>query len=73
MGIRVPEQVAIVGYDDDPWAPYLDVPLTTVLHPTDRLCEEAMRLLSDRLEGEGGRWRRVTLNPELVVRQSSRR
>jgi len=72
-GVRVPEEVALVGFDNDPWTAYLDVPLTTVAHPIERLCAEAIRMLRTRLDGDAGPWRRVTLSPELVVRRSSQR
>jgi len=71
--VRVPQDVALVGFDSDPWTAYLDVPLTTVAHPIERLCAEAIRMLRTRLDGDAGPWRRATLSPELVVRRSSQR
>jgi len=73
MGPRVPEDVAIVGFNDNPWAGRLPVPLTTVAQPVDELCQTAKQLLHQRLEGWEAPWQRVTLTPRLTVRESSGR
>jgi len=72
QGVRVPEDLAIVGYDDIPFAACARVPLTTVAIPMRRLGELAAEILFDRLDGTGGpEPRQVLLQPELVVRASS--
>lgn len=70
-GLRVPEDIALVGYDDIAYAPYLGVPLTTVRQQTQRMAETAAKLLLDRFEGAEMAPRRVVLAPELIVRRSS--
>jgi DNA-binding LacI/PurR family transcriptional regulator len=70
-GLRVPEDVSLVGHDDILYAPYLQVPLTTVAQPTRELGEAAARLLIDRLRGDDGPPRRIVLQPRLVVRAST--
>ncbi len=71
-GLRVPEDIAVVGYDDIPYAACAQVPLTTVAIPMRRMGELAAEILFDRLDGAGPsepRW--VLLLPELVIRASS--
>jgi len=70
-GLRVPEDVSLVGHDDILYAPYLQVPLTTVAQPTRELGEAAARLLIERLRGDDGPPRRIVLQPRLVVRAST--
>lgn len=71
-GLRVPEDIAVVGYDDIPYAAYAQVPLTTVAIPMRRMGELAAEILFDRLDGVGPSERRqVLLPPELVIRASS--
>jgi LacI family transcriptional regulator len=71
-GVRVPEEIAVVGYDDIPFAACTQVPLTTVAVPMRRMGELAAEILFDRLDGVGpGEPRQVLLPPELVVRVSS--
>lgn len=70
-GYRVPEDVALVGYDDIVYAPYLHVPLTTVAQPTEEMGITAARLLLERLAGAEAPPRRVVLAPELIARASS--
>ncbi|NJP69190.1 LacI family DNA-binding transcriptional regulator [Streptomyces spiramenti] len=77
-GVRVPEDVALVGYDDIEFAAAAAVPLTSVRQPADRLGRVAVRLLAEEAGGGGDgpltghRHRAVVLRPELVVRGSSR-
>jgi len=48
-GIKVPEEVAIVGFDGIEEGQYLDTPLTTVRLPAETMGREALRLLIDRI------------------------
>lgn len=69
-GISVPEEMAVVGFDDIPLAAYVDPPLTTVRLPAYELGREAARLLLAIVErGEAPR-QRVLLETSLVVRLS---
>ncbi|MFI0238700.1 LacI family DNA-binding transcriptional regulator [Streptomyces sp. NPDC016845] len=76
-GVRVPEDVAIVGYDDIEFAAAAAVPLTSVRQPAVTMGALAAGLLleeiaaADRPEGAAHEHRRVVLQPELVVRGSS--
>jgi DNA-binding LacI/PurR family transcriptional regulator len=69
-GLRVPQDVAVVGFDDAPWTPWLDPPLTTVAQPAYELGRRAAELLLARLEEPGGPPRSVVLEARLVVRDS---
>jgi len=71
-GVRVPEDIAVVGYDDIPFAACARVPLTTVAIPMRRMGELAAEILFDRLDGVAGTEpRQILLQPELVLRRSS--
>ena len=70
--VAVPEQMAIVGYDDIEFASAAAVPLTSVRQPAvamGRLAAEM--LLEETSGGDGHEHRQVVLQPELVVRGSS--
>jgi LacI family transcriptional regulator len=70
-GVRVPDDVAVVGYDDIPYAACTRVPLTTVEVPMRRMGELAAEILFDRLDGTGPEApRQVRLPPRLMVRAS---
>lgn len=74
MGLRVPEDVSVTGYDDSYLAATCKVPLTTVAHPQERLGEMAAELLL-RIIREGNLKEEEThilMEPELVVRESTR-
>lgn len=72
--LRVPGDVAIVGYDDIDFAAAAAVPLSSVRQPRHQLGRTAAQLLLDEALGEEGhQHRQVVFEPELVVRRSSRR
>lgn len=71
-GIRVPDDVSIVGFDDLSWLEASIVPLTTVRQPREQLGRRAVRLLLDEIDrGEAHRHVQELLVPELVIRESS--
>lgn len=70
-GARVPEDIAVVGFDDHYAAAHVSPPLTTVHQPFSALGETAAHLLLDRMTGRyKGEARRVLLPTHLVVRRS---
>jgi LacI family transcriptional regulator len=69
-GLRVPDEVALVGFDDLPIAKHIDPPLTTVRVPAISLARHACEILIRQLEGEYPTDRRVLLDTELVIRAS---
>ncbi|SDT31560.1 LacI family DNA-binding transcriptional regulator [Microlunatus soli] len=71
-GLRVPEDVSLVGFDDIEEAAYLLPPLTTVRPDRAAIAEQSLRLLVERLDGER-RPEAVTAGHELVVRHSTGR
>jgi DNA-binding LacI/PurR family transcriptional regulator len=71
LGRRVPGDVAVVGFDDAPLAPYSDPPLTTVRQPVERLGQEMVRLLLHRLLDPDGEPTTIILPTELVIRSSA--
>ena len=70
--IRVPESVALVGYDDIEFAAAAAVPLSSVRQPRQQLGRTAAQLLlEETLATEAHTHRQVTFRPELEIRQSS--
>ena len=72
--IRVPEDIAIVGYDDIDFAAAAAVPLTSVRQPRQQLGRSAARMLLEEASAdETHRHHQVIFEPELVVRHSTSR
>lgn len=70
--IRVPEDIAIVGFSNDPASELIDPGLTTVSQPVEQLGEEAARLLLQQLIGKPPTQAdHVLLPTKLIVRKSS--
>ncbi|MYZ40850.1 MULTISPECIES: LacI family DNA-binding transcriptional regulator [unclassified Streptomyces] len=70
-GRRVPEDVAVVGFDDSSAALACRPPLTTVRQPVEEMAAEMARLLLDRLAGSDRAVTSVIFEPSLVVRGSA--
>jgi DNA-binding LacI/PurR family transcriptional regulator len=69
-GIKIPEDISLVGFDDIPWAEYFDPPLTTIRLDAQELARKACFVLTDLLEGRKVPQRRQILDTELVIRKS---
>lgn len=71
MGLRCPEDVAIVAFDDHPWAHVSNPPLTVVRQPTYEIGEIAAHKLLDALNNPKASIPSSIFNCELIVRASS--
>ncbi|MFD0898792.1 LacI family DNA-binding transcriptional regulator [Actinomadura sediminis] len=72
LGVRVPADIAVIGYDDIELAASAAVPITTIRQPRRELGWEAAELaLAEIREGRSHQHRQVVLKPELVVRDSA--
>lgn len=70
-GLRIPEDVALVGYNDVPLASRLEPPLTTLRVPAREFGRLSAEMLVERIRTGGATLRRVILPVELVVRGST--
>lgn len=71
MGLEVPDDVSVVGYDDSPLIAYTDPPLTTIRQSVQAMSEAAVRALLDEIAGEPAPRAEFVFSPELVVRGST--
>ncbi|MFT4166016.1 MAG: LacI family DNA-binding transcriptional regulator [Microlunatus sp.] len=76
QGLRIPQDVAIIGYDDISFAASAAVPLSSIRQPREALGRRAAELLFDEIaaadDNSGHEHRSVRFTPELVVRRSSK-
>ncbi|MEO7718250.1 MAG: LacI family DNA-binding transcriptional regulator [Capsulimonas sp.] len=66
-GVRVPEDISVVGFDGIEEGRFLDTPLTTIWTPIDNLCHEALTLLQRRIASNEGPPEQRLLKAELRV------
>ncbi len=70
LGMRVPQDISIVGFDDIQFAEYCDPPLTTVSQPRYEIGRQAMLMLLELLKGKDVRAGSRLLDTQLVIRES---
>jgi LacI family transcriptional regulator len=70
-GLRVPEDISIVGFDDIPGAAFANPGLTTVRQPLVRMGQIAAQTLVDQIEERGENVQEIAIEPEFVVREST--
>jgi LacI family transcriptional regulator len=72
LGVAVPDDLAIVGYDDIVFASAAAVPLTSVRQPRREMGRQAAQLLVDEAANPDHEHRQILFTPELVARASTR-
>jgi DNA-binding LacI/PurR family transcriptional regulator len=74
-GLRIPEDIAIVGFSNDYASALIEPSLTTVAQPMREIGRTSVQLLLDQLEREVSEWKAITrtLKTELIIRDSSMR
>jgi LacI family transcriptional regulator len=72
-GLRIPEDISVIGFDDLPAARWTNPPLTTIRQPISEMAAQAMRMLLRYLETGAFGTQRLELATELVVRSSTAR
>ncbi|MBP2058476.1 DNA-binding LacI/PurR family transcriptional regulator [Lactobacillus colini] len=69
-GIRVPEDIAVMGYDDQPFSKYALVPLTTIAQPVNGLALNSVRLLLNNMDVQNN-IKKEPLKLKIIKRQSA--
>lgn len=72
LGMDIPDDVSVVGFDDIPQASTTHPKLTTVLQPLEQMGREGVRLLLEQLQYPDRPPRRLTLATQLIIRDSCR-
>lgn len=70
-GLRCPEDISLIGYNDLPLSRFVAPPLTTVEMPAEEIGAEAARMALQSIADPGTRGRLVTLPARLIVRRST--
>ncbi len=77
MGLKIPDDIGVVGFDDPEWAQILDPPMTTVSQPVYSLGSTAAEMLISKIEVEESTIRNkpliMTLNTNLIIRNSAKK
>ncbi|WP_016584631.1 DNA-binding transcriptional regulator CytR [Yersinia pestis] len=71
LGLRIPQDVSLVGFDDLKLSQFCDPPLTTVAQPRYQIGQQAMLLLLEQLQGHSVQSGSRLLDTELIIREST--
>ncbi|MBU0952569.1 MAG: GntR family transcriptional regulator [Elusimicrobia bacterium] len=71
--IKVPEQLKVSGFDNILLSSYFKVPLTTINYKAKLIAQTAVEILLGRIEGSKGKIKAVIVEPELIIRESTRK
>jgi LacI family transcriptional regulator len=69
-GLNVPEDIAVIGFDDLPHSAHTNPPLTTIRQPIQRMGMTAAEMLIEMIERKNSQTRRIVLPTEMVIRSS---
>ena len=72
LGLSVPDDVSVVGYDDVPAAAWPAYNLTTVRQPSNRMVDETVQILMDQIDDNQSDPRRLAIDGPLIVRGSAK-
>lgn len=73
LGLRVPEDVSVVGYDDVPLAGWKAFDLTTIRQPSNKMIEATVDLLIERIDDKAASPRKISIEGPLILRGSARK
>lgn len=72
--LRVGYDIGVITFDDAPWAPFINPPMSVVAQPAYDIGAQAAQLLTERIRGIAPpQSRKIILSPTLIIRESSRR
>ncbi len=70
-GMKIPDDLALVGYDDQFYTAYLFPPLTTIRQPFDKLGTSVFNITLDAIQGVIKDFKHIEIEPELIIRKST--
>jgi len=70
-GIRIPDDLAVIGFDDFTFSAFLNPPLTTVRQPIEKLGAEVFNTAVEAIEGKLKAFKHIIIEPELIIRKSA--
>jgi DNA-binding LacI/PurR family transcriptional regulator len=70
-GVDIPQQMLIMGCDNDPFSKMISPPLTTIWQPINKMAEIGVSMLTRIFKGETVEERSVCLEPNIIIREST--
>ncbi|PKP58789.1 hypothetical protein CVT91_07925 [Candidatus Atribacteria bacterium HGW-Atribacteria-1] len=69
-GLRIPEDIGVVGYDDIPFCSLMNPALTTIILKKQELGTESVKLLLSRINGNRKKPKKIMLDVDIIVRKT---
>lgn len=71
LKIRIPDEIAVVGYDNVPLSAIISPTLTTINQPVNIMCMQGANILQDLMDGKENPRMRIMLEPNIIIRESA--
>jgi LacI family transcriptional regulator len=72
-GIRIPEEVGIVGFSNEPFSKFVSPSISTIAQPGFEMGQKAAEMIIRKIENKDRTYRTIVLPTELIIRESSNR
>ena len=72
LGLRIPEDISVISYDDVPAAAWPAYNLTTVRQRAEQMVQETVRILMEQIHGNGLQSQQISIGSPIIVRGSAR-
>lgn len=73
LGIRIPEEIGIVGFSNEPFSNVVSPSISTIAQPGFEMGQKAAELILDQIENKGKAFKTIIMPTELIIRESSNR
>jgi len=73
LGLKIPDDISVIGYDNKQFTDVMEPPLTTVSVPSYKVGQQAAKELLVKIKKKDSKTRKILLEPELTVKESCRK
>ncbi|GAB6010372.1 substrate-binding domain-containing protein, partial [Dysgonomonas reticulitermitis] len=73
MGIRIPDDISLITFDDNPYLEYLETPLSCIAQPVNDISKIAIKFLFAQINNEENKIKQVLLKPQMKLKKSVKR
>lgn len=70
-GVKIPEEISLITFDENPYLNYIEPPLTCISQPLEDICKIAVKMLFTKITAKEDTVKRILLKTTLKVKESA--